>query len=64
MALTRVTSKVIQDGTISTADLSTASKSSISGSFRGELSSSVHLRQVATTVSGSWRGELSSSVFI
>ena len=53
MALTRVTSKVIQDGTISTADLSTASKSSISGSFRGELSSSVHLRQVATTVSGS-----------
>jgi hypothetical protein len=64
MALTRVTSKVIQDGTISTADLSTASKSSISGSFRGELSSSVHLRQVATTVSGSWRGELSSSVYL
>mgnify|MGYP001267094158 CR=1 FL=1 len=53
MALTRVTSKVIQDGTISTADLSTASKSSISGSFRGELSSSVHLRQVASTISGS-----------
>jgi len=53
MALTRVTSKVIQDGTISTADLSTTSKSSISGSFRGELSSSVHLRQVASTISGS-----------
>jgi len=64
MALTRVTSKVIQDGTISTADLSTASKSSISGSFRGELSSSVHLRQVAATISGSFRGELSSSVYL
>jgi len=36
----------------------------ISGSFRGELSSSVYLRQVEETVSGSWRGELSSSVYL
>ena len=61
MALTRVTSKVIQDGTISTADLSTTSKSSISGSFRGELSSSVHLRQVASTISGSIPQALSTT---
>ena len=58
MALTRVTSKVIQDGTISTADLSTASKSSISGSFN-ETSSSFSTRTTTLeSASSSFAGDL------
>ena len=36
--------------------------SDVSGSWRGELSSSVYLKNVKTTISGSWRGHLSSSL--
>ena len=36
----------------------------ISGSWRGELSSSVYLQQVSNTISGSYLGELSSSVYL
>jgi hypothetical protein len=39
----------------------TLGSATVSGSWRGELSSSVYLRQVEKTVSGSWRGEFSSS---
>ena len=51
MALTKIGVSSIKD----------TFKTTISGSARGELSSSVYLRQVEETVSGSWRGEFSSS---
>ena len=43
MALTKVVTDIIGSDTLS----------GISGSFRGELSSSVYLRQVSSTISGS-----------
>ena len=39
--------------TVEPASFTSSTSTSISGSFRGELSSSVYLRQVATTISGS-----------
>ena len=36
----------------------------ISGSWQGELSSSVYLQQVSNTISGSYLGELSSSLYL
>jgi len=36
----------------------------ISGSYLGELSSSLYLQQVANTISGSYLGELSSSLYL
>ena len=62
-----VTGSVTADsfsGTFNGSSFGSTPQSNISGSWRGELSSSVYLRQVDGTISGSWRGELSSSVYL